>query len=85
MKRGHAMPTATSSGSSSTRASSQPTAAVIASSAPTAMKSPMSDYAARNEAEIAALFPVPSDDAADRLVDLLLPQERTQPRGEEAA
>ncbi len=49
------------------------------------MESPIGDYAARNEAEIAALFPVPSDDVADRLVDLLLPQERTQPKSEAAA
>ena len=49
----------------------------------------MSDYAVREEAaleeEIAAHFPVPSDDVADRLVDLLLPRECSQPKGEEAA
>ena len=45
----------------------------------------MRDYAAANEGEIAAHFPVPSDDVADRLVDLLLPRERTQPKGEQAA
>lgn len=32
-----------------------------------------SDFAAWNEKEIAAHFPVPSADVADRLLDLLLP------------
>lgn len=43
------------------------------------------DYAAGNEEEIAARFPVLSAEVADRLVDLLLPRNLAQPRGESAA
>lgn len=43
------------------------------------------DYAARDPQEIAAHFPIPSVEVADRLVDLLLPRHLVQPRGHEAA
>ena len=43
------------------------------------------DYAARNPKEIAADFPIPSAEVADRLVDLLLPRHLVQPKGHEAA
>lgn len=73
-------------GLSSTKAStSSPTAAAVAFTATSAMTSVGSDYAAGNEREIAAHFPVPSAEVADRLVDLLLPREGTQPKGQDAA
>jgi hypothetical protein len=43
------------------------------------------DYAAGDEAEIAAHFPVPSSDIADRLLGLLLPRDLNQLNGESAA
>lgn len=38
-----------------------------------------------SEKEIAAHFPVPSAEVADRLVGLLLPRNLNQPKGESAA
>lgn len=61
------------------------TAAAIAPSAPSATKSAWGDYAAGNEEEIAAHFPVPSAEVAGRLVDLLLPRNLTQPKDDNAA
>jgi hypothetical protein len=43
------------------------------------------DYAARDPKDIAALFPVPPPEIADRLVVLLLPHVRIEPKGDEAA
>jgi hypothetical protein len=43
------------------------------------------DCAARDPKEIAAYFPIPSAELADRLVDLLLPRPLVQPKGHEAA
>jgi hypothetical protein len=49
------------------------------------LKSAWDDYAGGNEEEIAAHFPVPSAEVADRLVGLLLPRRLKQPKGESAA
>jgi hypothetical protein len=49
------------------------------------MDSVGADYAARDPREIAAHFPIPSAEVADRLVDLLLPRHLVQPKGHEAA
>ncbi len=65
--------------------STSPTAATITSSASPATQAAAPDYAATNEEQIAAHFPVPNDDVADRLVDLLLPRGRIQPKGEQVA
>jgi hypothetical protein len=43
------------------------------------------DYAARDPKDIAALFPVPRPEIADRLAVLLLPHLRIEPKGREAA
>jgi hypothetical protein len=43
------------------------------------------DYAARDPKEIAAHFPIPSAEVADRLVGLLLTRPPAQPKGHEAA
>ena len=59
---------------------STPTAAAFACSVPPATKSAWDDYAPGNEEAIAAHFPVPSAEIADRLVDLLLPRNLTQPK-----
>ncbi|HSK57195.1 MAG TPA: hypothetical protein VK908_18270 [Jiangellales bacterium] len=67
------------------RSTSRSTTAVPATNAPSATDAASIDYSARREEEIAAHFPVPSGDVADRLVDLLLPRECPQPKGEEAA
>ena len=53
--------------------------------APSARKSAWGDYAAGNEEEIAAHFPVPSAEVADRLVDLLLPRNLAQRKDDNAA
>lgn len=45
----------------------------------------MNDFAALNEEEIAAHFPVLSDGVADRLVELLMPRVSIQPKGERPA
>lgn len=45
----------------------------------------MRDYAVQDEEEIAARFPIPNDDLADRLVNLLLPREPNQLTAEEIA
>jgi len=49
------------------------------------VKSLWSDYAAGTAEEIAAHFPGLSAEVADRLVDLLLPRNLIQPKGEDAA
>jgi len=49
------------------------------------VKSLWSDYAAGTAEEIAAQFPGLSAEVADRLVDLLLPRNLIQPKGEDAA
>lgn len=43
------------------------------------------DYAARDPKDIAALFPVPRPEIADRLIVLLLPHLGIEPKGHEAA
>lgn len=65
--------------------SATPTAAAIAPSEPSATKSAWGDYAAGNEEEIAAHFPIPSVEVADRLVDLLIRRHLTQPKDDNAA
>ena len=62
-----------------------PTTPALARSAPPLTKSAWGDYATGNEEEIAAHFPVPSAEVADRLVDLLLPRNLTQHKRESAA
>lgn len=64
---------------------STPTATAVALGAPSVMNSVWNDYAADNEEEIAAHFPELSAEVAERLVDLLLPRNLTQPKGEDAA
>jgi hypothetical protein len=49
------------------------------------MDSVGADCAAQDPKEIAAHFPIPSAELADRLVDLLLPRPLVQPKGHEAA
>jgi hypothetical protein len=49
------------------------------------MMSAWDDYAAGDEKEIAAHFPTPSAEVAERLVGLLLPRNLSHPNGESAA
>lgn len=67
------------------RANNSSTPTAVALSPPSALKSLRSDYAAGTEEEIAAHFPVPSAEVADRLVDLLIPRNLTQPKDDNAA
>jgi hypothetical protein len=43
------------------------------------------DYAARDPRDIAAFFPIPRPEIADRLVALLVPQVGIKPKGHDAA
>lgn len=45
----------------------------------------MGDHAAERAEDVAALFPVPNAEVADRLVSLLLPRESAAPKSTEAA
>ena len=60
-------------------------ARAVALNAPSVVKSLWSGYAAGTAEEIAAHFPGLSAEVADRLMDLLLPRNLTQPMGEDAA
>lgn len=60
-------------------------AAALASRAQSATDSGMCHCAAGTANEIAARFPVPRPEVADRLVDLLLPREPMQTKEEQVA
>lgn len=65
---------------------STPSPAAVARTTQTAVTSVWDDYAAAgDEEEIAAHFPAPNAEVADRLVGLLLPRNLTHPKGESVA